>query len=212
MFHLFTIDGKKLDLSLENIHQNQGINRINKNYRTRKDIAVDIHGAEGSPDREGGGTHYGREAYRKAVRMENVEEHVYHASEIMSSPVVAVDSRITAAEAWKKFNENDYRHMPVVSGEGAIIGILSERDLLKKLILRGGKAEDAVDITVRDLMSSDVIATNPQTDIRRVARAMLEHHVGLMPIIDEKGGLAGVVTRSDILHAIIHHPGFSLWA
>ncbi len=212
MFHLFTIDGKRLDLTLENIKQGPRVSRTKKNFRTRTQLEVDIHGVPGKLNRESGDKYYGREAYRKAARMEDVEERVYRASEIMSSPVITIDPGITAADAWNRFNDNSCRHMPVVSGEGKIIGILSERDLLKKLIIRDGKVEDAVDITIRDIMSPDVIAADPRTDIRRVARAMLEQHVGMMPIVDEKGDLQGVVTRSDILHAIIQHPGFSLWA
>lgn len=212
MFHLFTIEGKRLDLPLENIKQNLRVDRTKKNYRSRPNIGVDVHRTDERLDREGGENLYGREAYRKAARGENIKERVYRALEIMSSPVITIDPGITAAEAWKSFNEHGCRHMPVVSDEGAIIGILSERDLLKKLIIREGKVEDAVDISVEDIMSRDIIATGPHIDIRRIAQAMLEHHLGIMPIIDEKGALAGVVTRSDILNAIIHHPGFSLWA
>ncbi len=212
MFHLFTIDGKKADLPLEKIGQNPRVGRISKKYRSRKQIAVDVHGGDDRPAREDVDNRYVREAYRGAGRMEETRERVYRAFEIMSSPVITIGPGVTAAEAWTRFNEHGCRHMPVVSGEGTIIGILSERELLKQLIISDGKVEDARDITVRDIMSPDVIATAPHTDIRRVARAMLEQHLGLMPIINENGGLAGVVTRSDILNAIIKHPGFSLWA
>lgn len=212
MFHLFTINGKQADLPLERISREPRVGRIAKKYRPRKQIEIDAHGMEERAARQEVDSRYIRDAYREAGRRDNIRERVYRAFEIMSSPVITIDPGITAAEAWGMFNEHGCRHMPVVSGEGQIIGILSERDLLKQLIIRDGRVEEARDIFVRDIMSADVIATGPQTDIRRVARAMLEQHLGLMPIIDEKGDLTGVVTRSDILHAIIHHPGFSLWA
>jgi acetoin utilization protein AcuB len=212
MFHLFTIEGKRLYLPLENIKPNLRVDRAKKNYRSRTTIKADVHRVDERLSHEGAENLYGKEAYRQAARVENMKERVFYASEIMSSPVITVDPGITAAEAWNRFSDYGFRHMPVVSDEGAIIGILSERDLLKQLIIRDGKVADAVDISVRDIMSRDVIATGPQTDIRRVARAMLEQHLGIMPVIDDKGVIAGVVTRSDILNAIIHHPSFSLWA
>ncbi len=213
MFHLFTLDGKQADLPLERLKPNLRVNRVEKKYRSRKYIESDVRGTEErSTPGEGGDYHQASEAYSKAVRMENTSERVFKAFEIMSTPVITIEPEITAADAWKRFNDSGVRHMPVLSHEGAIIGILSERELLKQLIIRDGKVEDAREIAVRDIMSSDVIATGPLTDIRRVARAMLDQHVGLMPIVDEQGGLSGVVTRSDILHAIIHHPGLSLWA
>ncbi|MBN2158938.1 MAG: CBS domain-containing protein [Spirochaetes bacterium] len=212
MFHLFTIDGKQADLPLETINRNPRVGRVNKKYRPRKQVEIDVHEREERAPGEGVDNRYVKEAYREAGRTEDIRERVYHASEIMSSPVITIDPEKTAAEAWRMFNEHGCRHMPVVTGEGKIAGILSERDLLKRLVERGGGAEEARDILVRDIMSAEVIATGPQTDIRRVARAMLEQHLGLMPIVGERGELAGAVTRSDILHAIIHHPGFSLWA
>lgn len=212
MFHLFTIDGKRIDMPLERIDRNLKVGRIRKNYRARKYAGVEDREAEGLPGREGEDAGYGRDAYRTAVRGDSMRERVYQAREIMSAPVVSVDPGITAVEAWGRFDEHGFRNMPVLSREGALVGILSDRDLLKQLIITDGKVVDARDITVRDIMTGDVIATGPTTDIRRVARAMLEQHLGLMPVIDEGGGLLGVVTRSDILHAIIRHPGFSLWA
>jgi acetoin utilization protein AcuB len=212
MFHLFTLQGKQADLPLENLKHDLRVATVGKKYRARKfiegreDRVAERHtgtGEAGSP---------ALKAYKESSRLVNEKERVYYASEIMSSPVISIEPEITAADAWIRFGESSVRHMPVLSASGDIIGILSERDLLKQLIIRDGKVEDAVEIKVKDIMSREVIATNPGTDIRRVARAMLEQHIGLMPVVAEDNTLAGVVTRSDILHAIIHLPGLSLWA
>ncbi|TFH42020.1 MAG: CBS domain-containing protein, partial [Chrysiogenales bacterium] len=113
---------------------------------------------------------------------------------------------------WVKFKEAGVRHMPVLSSDGAMIGIVSDRDLLKQFVISDGKVEDARNVSVKEIMAVEVIAAAPHTDIRRVARAMLDNHVGTMPIVDEEGQPVGIVTRSDILHAIIHHPGLNFWA
>ncbi len=213
MFHVFTLEGKQADLPLEKLRRDPKVNRVEKKYRARKYIETDMRGAGEQVTRyEAGEYRQASQAYEKMERMEERKEPVFHAREIMSAPVITIEPEVTAADAWNRFNDAGVRNMPVVQGEGPMIGILSERELLKTLIIRDGKVEEARDIAVRDIMSAEVIATGPLTDIRRVAKAMLDQHVGLMPVVDEKAALIGVVTRSDILHAIIHHPGLSLWA
>ncbi len=213
MFHVFTLDGKQADLPLEKLRRDPRVNRVEKKYRARKYIETDIRGTGERVARyEVGEYRQASQAYERTERMDERKEPVFHAREIMTVPVITIEPDVTAADAWNRFNDAGVRNMPVVQENGPMIGILSERELLKKLIIRDGKVEEARDFTVRDIMSADVIATGPLTDIRRVAKAMLDQHVGLMPVVDEKGALVGVVTRSDILHAIIHHPGLSLWA
>lgn len=212
MFHLFTLQGQRIDLPLENLKSELKVNRTEKPSRPRKHIEDRIREPEHYPREQSSPNREAVEAYRDSGRMVNIKEKIYYVSEIMNSPVISISPDMTAADVWKKFDESGVRHMPVLSDEGKIKGILSERDLFKKLILKNIKIDEAKDITVRDIMSHEIIATGPETDIRRVARAMLEQDIGLMPVVDKENNLIAVVTRSDILHAIIHHPGLSLWA
>jgi len=144
--------------------------------------------------------------------MENEKAPVFNASGIMSYPVFTVGPDVSVKEAWVEFMDKKVHHMPVISDEGKIIGIISDRDLLKKLIISDGVIETSRDSSVRDTMSSDVLATTPLTDIRRIAKVMLDHHIGAMPVVSTEGELAGIITRSDILFAIIHQPELKLWA
>lgn len=64
---------------------------------------------------------------------------------------------------------------------------------------------------VRDVMTSPVVAATPLTDIRRIARVMLERNVDGVPIRNDSGGLQGFVSRSDILNAIVTDPPLSMW-
>ncbi|MBN2078406.1 MAG: CBS domain-containing protein [Spirochaetes bacterium] len=209
MFHIFTLQGKRIDSQLEHIPQNIKVDRIAKKERPRKTLDRE---PSGPGPGAGSGEGYAREAYRKAAEPEQAPVPVLHAGAIMSSPVITISPDLTASEAWEKFREAKVRHMPVISADGSMIGIVSDRDLLKRLIINEGRIEDARSVTVKEIMAVEVIAAPPQTDIRRVARAMLENHVGTMPIVNEAGLPVGIVTRSDILHAIIHHPGFNFWA
>jgi len=210
MFHLFTLQGKRIDAQLEHLPKNIRVHHTKSNNRVRKfeDGSSSSQGAGSGST----GSSYGTDIYKETSKMEYEKAPVYHASEIMSSPVCTIKPDISVYEAWMKFSEKHVHHMPVVSDEGKIIGIVSDKDLLKKLIISDGKVETAREATVNDIMSTDVIATTPLTDIRRIAKAMLDHHVGAMPVVNDDGSIAGIITRSDILYAIIHQPDLNLWA
>ncbi len=209
MFHVFTLQGKRIDTQLEHLPSNIRVHHVKSNNRTRKFV----EGESSDQDSEKKESiRYGLEAYKEASINENEKSQIFHASEIMSSPVFTIGPDVSAEEAWQEFLDKKVHHMPVVSGDGKLIGIISDGDLSKKLISCDDGIEHDTGATVRDIMSSDVVATAPLTDIRRIAKAMLDHHLGAMPIVNDNGTIAGIITRSDILYAIIHQPGIKLWA
>lgn len=208
MFHLFTLQGKRIDAQLEHLPKNIRVHHSKSSNRVKK---FD----EGNSSGNSSGTgirNYGADVYKEASRMENEKAPVFHASSIMSYPVFTVGPEVSVNDAWLKFVEKKVHHMPVMSDDGKIIGIVSDRDLLKKLIISDGVIESVRDASVCDTMSTDVIATTPLTDIRRIAKVMLDHHIGAMPVVNPDGSIAGIITRSDILYAIIHQPELKLWA
>ncbi len=209
MFHIFTLQGKKIDLPLERLPQNVKIRQVQKRDMARKTIEGKSFDQEMF---EGGHVSYARDAYEKAIKIDNEGRPVFHAGEIMNFPVLSIAPEIKVSDAWVTFKKANVRHMPVLSEEGRIIGIVSDRDLLKQLIIKEGAMEDVRDVRVKDIMADEVITASPLTDIRRIAKVMLDHHIGTMPIVNEGELLAGIITRSDILHAIINHPQLKLWA
>ena len=207
MFHLFTLQGQRIDAKLENLPKHIRVQPPQGSHRSRKFIEK----GTSSNSREGGAS-YELNLYRETADMEVKKSTVYYVSEIMTSPVFTTTKDTSVEEVWQYFVEKNVHHMPVVSDDGAIIGILSDRDILKKLINSSGRIDGFVDKRVEDIMSTDVITASPTTDIRRIAKGMLDYHIGAMPIVDEKGSIIGIITRSDILYAVIHHPELDLWA
>lgn len=209
MFHLFTIQGKRLDTGLEQLQRNPRVHHTKSNNRVRK---FSENGSFKGSGTGNGAAKNGIDTYKEASMAALDREPVFHASEIMSYPVFTIKAGTSVYDAWSEFSDKMVHHMPVVSDEGLIIGIVSDRDLLKKIIISGGKIETSKEVTVAEVMSMDVIATSPLTDIRRIAKAMLDNHIGAMPVVDNDGKITGIITRSDILFAIIHHQDLNLWA
>lgn len=127
------------------------------------------------------------------------------ARDVMSSPVATLSSDASVAEAWEFIREHDVRHVPVVSPDGTIHGVISERDLLRDAVADaiGIEAKPLSERLVRDLTAPRLLTAGPDTEIAQIARVLYEERVGSLPIIDENRNLVGLITRSDILKAIV---------
>ena len=100
---------------------------------------------------------------------------------------------------------------PVPDDSGRLVGLVSERNLLTTLNVDAGEVRDVLAKLVGDVMTTPVVAASPLTDIRRIARVMLDRDVDGVPIVNEAGVLLGFVSRSDILRAVVTDPPLSMW-
>ena len=80
-----------------------------------------------------------------------------------------------------------------------------------RLDLVGKTPTGGLERQVGEVMASPVICADPVTDIRRVARVLLETGLTALPVVDEAGRLAGILSRGDILRAVLSDPPPSLW-
>lgn len=137
------------------------------------------------------------------------------AEQVMTSPVVTLMSEVRITEVLRQFQTNVFRHFPVVSSVGKLVGIISDRDIFRYL---AGLTESyqplashTTDAYVEQLMVPRVLTASVDTDVRYIARLFVEQHIGAIPITKE-GELKGIITRSDVLGAVIRHYTLDLWA
>lgn len=114
--------------------------------------------------------------------------------EVMTRPVItarADDDVLTAAKRMVSANVGSL----IVVQSDEPIGILTERDLVKKVV---SKAEDPRVIKVGEVMNSPLITINPEASIRDAALQMLKSGVKRLPVIAE-GKLVGIITDTDLV-------------
>jgi CBS domain-containing protein len=87
----------------------------------------------------------------------------------------------------------------VVVEDGAVVGILSERDYARKVVLQGKSSRDT---PVRDVMSSQVVCVRPSQTLDQCMAVMTNKRIRHLPVLDQ-GRLAGVVSIGDVVKAII---------
>jgi len=151
------------------------------------------------------------QAYRGKVQI-NERESVIHAYQIMSHPVESIQLTVDIVSAWKHIRAMRHHQLPVLDIKQRIVGMLTERDLLQFLIVDDNQIMSQRNKIVADAMSTQVVAADPVTDIRRVAQVMLDYRQSAVPVTNEDDELVGLVSRSDILQAATSDPPLSLWA
>ncbi len=114
------------------------------------------------------------------------------------SMVWSVDPDATVFEALLLLAEHDVGALVVLSG-GDLVGIFSERDYARKVILQGKSSKETL---VREIMSGDVVTVTLAHTVDECLWIMTSHRIRHLPVLDG-GRLAGVVSIGDLVNSII---------
>jgi CBS domain-containing protein len=148
------------------------------------------------------------------------------AAEIMSADVPSVAPDDEARTAIDLLAKSDLGAVPVTGEDRKVVGIVSESDLILAdeesdlhlphyLEIMGGvvfigsmkgfekRLEKAFATKVSELMTADPITVHTYESADRVAKKIADHHHNHLPVVDEDGRLAGMVTRADALAAVV---------
>ena len=139
--------------------------------------------------------------------------------EVMTRCVISITPESSIAQAISRMINHGVSGMPVIDADGRLAGIITESDFLRRVEtsteaprprwveLLLGAGSDAEDYArshgrlVRDVMSTKVITTTPDTSLGDLVTLMEENTVKRIPVI-EAGAVVGIVSRSDLMTAV----------
>lgn len=129
--------------------------------------------------------------------------------EVMTQPPVTVDDTATIKTAITMFDRHDVSAMPVIDHAGQLIGVVSEADVIREIVLPDERVhEDPVHLAAAPMhvLVADVMTTHPVTvlagtDLTVAAELMTSTAVKSLPVLDGKR-LVGVVSRRDIIRIL----------
>lgn len=130
------------------------------------------------------------------------------ARDLMTPNPVTVVPHASIAEAWDLMRDLEVRHVPVIR-EGELVGMLSDRDLAHLNIPRiladeGADAlREELATPVINVMSSEAIFVEPETEAADVIRILIEQKVGALPVVQPGSRqVVGIISYVDVLRAL----------
>ena len=119
--------------------------------------------------------------------------------------MLTVDLHAALDRAWETMRVHRIRHLPVVDGRGRLVGLVTHRDLLAAshsslaFPIEAERVRVLRVARVHDLMETHLSTVTPGEPAAEAGRRMVRHKIGCLPVVDEGGRLAGIVTEEDFL-------------
>ncbi len=118
---------------------------------------------------------------------------MYLVQDFMTRKVLSLEEHddLTLAQNLMAFGR--FRHLPVTRS-GALIGLISQRDLAR---VQAQRREELLSLRTLDVMIREVQTVSPQTRLCDALELMLRHQYGCVPVVDGDGVLVGILTEAD---------------
>lgn len=138
----------------------------------------------------------------------------------MATKVITIPEDSTLVQTAKILGDNNISGAPVVSGDGTMVGVISEKDIFKALYPSHAefydspgvwidldqleeKTSEASDKIISDLMAREVITVNSDASLMQVGSIMLVRGIHRVIVVGQKNNIEGIVTRKDIYRNIL---------
>lgn len=112
------------------------------------------------------------------------------AEDVMTTKVITVTEQQTKQQVARLLAQHRISGLPVVNADNAIVGVVTEYDVV-------GKAGQ----TVADIMSRGVISVTPDTDLEDVSHILVHENIRRLPVLDN-GKLVGIISRADLVREV----------
>ncbi len=124
-------------------------------------------------------------------------------NEIMSTELITLEPSDSVSKAAETMTKNNIRHIPVVDPQNQVIGIISQRDVLKAGARSGQTSKSTLGFPISDIMTEEILTTHPKDSLRAAGLTLQKHKYGCLPVIDN-GALVGIITDSDFVGVAIN--------
>lgn len=132
-----------------------------------------------------------------------------HVETIMSEPVHCILPNVTLGDMREIFRHVSYHHL-LVAQEGDLLGIISDRDVLRMLSpfidASNATAQDQslLQTLAQDIMSTTLITVKKDTLIDAAAILLMEHNISCLPVVSKENAIEGILTWKDMLKYYVY--------
>ena len=140
--------------------------------------------------------------------------------DIMTEQVVCLDEKQSTSKVIEVMQEGIFRHVPIVGKERNLIGIISDRDVLRHLPFHSNQLiskakvfrnklfdvapnEPVLKQSTRDIMTNNPVHILPNCDFHTAVKMLYELKIGCLPVVDDKKNIVGIVTVTDVMRGLL---------
>ena len=117
-----------------------------------------------------------------------------------SLDVCTISPDATVFDAIKVFAEQNLGAL-IVTEQGILRGLITERDYARKVILQGRSSKET---TVKDIMTENIIFVSPNDTVSACMEVMLNKYIRHLPVV-ENGKLIGIISMGDVVKSVMSH-------
>lgn len=175
---------------------------VNNIYGDRQPYRVQEVQKDKPDDQGSKGQYFGQNQEDPHQKFLKASEELYKkksvvlASEIMNKQMMHLEGELSATEAWEKIKHHEIKYFPILSEEGKLLGMLSERDILKGM-QEGGRKK------LKDLTAEQTLCAEPETELADIMKVFSDQAVEVVPVIDKKHNVVGILTQNELLQTML---------
>ena len=121
-------------------------------------------------------------------------------ADIMTGKVVTLSPHHSFSEAANLMNDRYFRHCVVVDAHGQIVGVISDRDILRAL----ARNPNARSKSLEQVMTHNPVTVRRNTPIADAVSKIVSKRINCLPVVEEDGSVCGIVTSTDLLKSYQH--------
>lgn len=120
-------------------------------------------------------------------------------SQLMKKRVIFLPATASLDTAADRMEEAGIRHLPVADGSGRLVGVVTQRDVSRARDIEVTAEGKRRQLRLSDIMRTDVLKVPPELPAHEAAAMMIEHKVGMLPVVDGEQRIIGIVTETDFV-------------
>ena len=129
-------------------------------------------------------------------------------NEIMTTKVITIEMDATLGQIQKIFEKHKFHHLLIVE-DGELIGIISDRDVLKEIspyvntLSEDSRARQTLKKKAHQIMSRKLITVESDTLVDDAASIMFKKNISCLPVVSPSGNIDGILSWKDILKCLL---------
>ncbi len=206
MFAMYDDDGLNFRSTIDNlytVHEVEPSKRIKNNTKEKNNKFETLYKGKINED--------AKNKYKQIANLDTRVE-IFHVEQIMSHTSFIINDSKTIQECYDMMQENEIQQLLIrADNDNHLKGMVTKHDILN-YIMNNLDNHHIENTPVSQISKKNIITTDPISDIRRVAKVMVDFNLNAIPVVNGEEIIVGVVSRHDIVSAVSNIPHLQIWA